>query len=116
VDWAIVYAASAIPFAVMGVERGRMLNGILFYFVLPFVYYGWFYAEKGATPGKLLMGLKVSHSRTGAPLTYLRAWCREVPGKGLSLLILGIGYLIAATRPDKRALHDLLCDTEVLEK
>ena len=32
----------------------------------------------------------------------------------LSMLILGIGFLMIAFRQDKRGLHDLICDTVVI--
>ena len=81
--------------------------------IAAFLYYGWFYSNKGATPGKLMMKLRVSHSEMGTNLSYGRAFLRETIGKFLSAIILGIGFLMAAFRDDKRALHDLLFSTQV---
>ena len=81
--------------------------------IAAFFYYGWFYSNKGATPGKLLMKLRVSHSEMGTNLSYGRAFLRETVGKFLSAIILMIGYLMAVFRDDKRALHDLLFSTQV---
>lgn len=81
-----------------------------------YAYYGWFYSQKGASPGKLLMGLQVVKSDTGRFLTYWQAFFRESIGKLISGLVLGFGFLIAAFRADHRALHDMIFDTRVIEK
>jgi uncharacterized RDD family membrane protein YckC len=78
-----------------------------------FLYYGWFYSHKGATPGKMLLRLQVSYFDTGTYLTYWRTFARETVGKLLSALLLGIGFLMVALRRDKRGLHDLLLNTQV---
>lgn len=66
------------------------------------------------TVGKLLLGMRVvrtNGSRVGYPLAFARYIAQY-----LSLLLLGIGYLIVAFRQDKRGLHDLICDTVVILK
>jgi uncharacterized RDD family membrane protein YckC len=78
-----------------------------------FFYYGWFYKTKGATPGKMLMRLRVASFDTGTNLTYWRTFARETLGKFASSILLGIGFLMVAFRRDKRGLHDLLCHTHV---
>ena len=78
-------------------------------------YYIFFTGYNGQTPGK--MALRIQVVRTdGTPMTYGRAFLREVVGKFLSALILGIGYIMAAFDADKRALHDRICDTRVVMK
>jgi len=81
-----------------------------------FLYYGWFYKNKGATPGKILMGLRVIDKNTGKNLSYFRTFFRETLGKLCSGVIFFIGFIMAAFRSDKRALHDLIFDTQVLQK
>ena len=78
-----------------------------------FTYYGWFYKHKGATPGKMLLRLRVARADTGTNISYWRAFGREILGKGLGALLLGIGLLMVAFRRDKRGLHDLLFNTQV---
>lgn len=56
------------------------------------VYFVGFNAGFGGTPGKLVLGLRV-----------LRAMCS-----------FGIGFILVAFTPEKRALHDLLADTRVV--
>jgi uncharacterized RDD family membrane protein YckC len=80
---------------------------------IAFLYYGWFYKNKGATPGKMLMRLRIARADTGTNLTYWRAFGRETLGKILSSMVLCIGFLLVVFRQDKRALHDLLFNTQV---
>jgi uncharacterized RDD family membrane protein YckC len=83
-------------------------------FAIAFLYYGWFYTHKGATPGKMLMRLRIARADTGTNLTYWRAFGRETLGKILSSIVLFIGFLLVLFRQDKRALHDLLFNTQVI--
>ncbi len=78
-----------------------------------FLYYGWFNQNKGATPGKLLMGLRVANAEDGTRIGYVRSFCREI-SKIFSFGLLFIGVFIAVFRKDKRALHDLMCGTKIL--
>ena len=84
--------------------------------VIIFFYYGWFYAERGASPGKMLFHIEVVETGTGRRLGYWRTFFRETLGKFISGLILGIGYFIAFFREDQKALHDLIFDTRVMRK
>jgi uncharacterized RDD family membrane protein YckC len=77
-------------------------------------YTGYFLSTKGATPGKMLLGLQVIRS-DGSPLTFVRGACRYL-AQIVSALILLIGYIIAAFDTERRALHDHLCDTRVVYK
>lgn len=91
------------------------LVNVLLYFVVLFFYFGWFYSTKGATPGKMVMGLRVLRDDTGTHLSYWRTFGREFVGKAiLGLFTLGVGYLLAAFREDKKALHDLAFGTRVV--
>ncbi len=88
----------------------------LIYFACTFVYFGWFYRNKGATPGKMVLDLRVVNSKTGENLGYGRTFYREVVGKIVSSIILCIGFIMAGFRKDKRALHDMMCGTRVFRK
>ena len=89
------------------------LGSYLVSFVVMFFYYGWFYKNKGATPGKMLMRLRVSYADTGTHLSYWRTFGRETIGKMLSSMLLFIGFLMAGFRSDKRGLHDFMFKTQV---
>jgi uncharacterized RDD family membrane protein YckC len=65
-----------------------------------------------ATPGKMALGLKVLRpdgSRIGLGRSFARHFA-----KWLSAMILLIGYIIAGFDSQKRALHDMICDTRVI--
>lgn len=92
---------------------------VIAYIVTNLIYFyitGWFISRKGGLPGKMLLGLKIIDTRTGYYPSIGRAVSRELFGKMLSSLTLGIGFLMAAFRKDKKALHDLLIKTQVMKK
>jgi uncharacterized RDD family membrane protein YckC len=82
--------------------------------VIHYFYFGWFYLNKGATPGKMLLGLRVVQDDTGTYLTYWQAFWRESIGKLISTLPLFLGYFWALGRPDRKTFHDLMFKTQVL--
>ena len=77
------------------------------------MYETWFVGRWGATPGKMACGMKVVRA-DGSKVTYLRAFGRYW-GKALSRLTFMIGYVIALFDQEKRALHDWICDTRVVQ-
>lgn len=79
---------------------------------LSVAYEAFFLTTRGATPGKMVVGLKVIRS-DGGPISagvavgrYFAQW--------ISALILWIGYIMAGIDTEKRALHDRICDTRVI--
>jgi uncharacterized RDD family membrane protein YckC len=76
-------------------------------------YEGYFVGRFAATPGKMALNLKVIRP-DGGRVSYGRAVGRYF-GKLLSGLILCIGHIMAGFDSQKRALHDLLCDTRVIK-
>lgn len=80
--------------------------------LLGLVYTVFFWGRYGATPGKMVCGLKVVRP-DGSPITYLRALGRYLANL-LSMMLLYLGYLMAAFDRQKRSLHDRLCDTRVI--
>lgn len=78
-------------------------------------YYGWFYASANqATPGKMAVGIKVVRS-DGQGCGFWRGFGRYF-AMILSGIILGIGFLMAAFTARKQALHDMICDTVVVDQ
>lgn len=86
----------------------------LFGIVLSVSYGVFFIGYCGQTPGKMVLRIKVIRT-CGAEISYGRAFLREVPGKFLSGLILGIGYLMVAFDDRKQGLHDRIADTYVVK-
>lgn len=67
----------------------------------------------GRTLGKWVAGLRIER-RDGEPLSFARALLRHLIGYPLTLVTLGLGFLVAAFHPQGRALHDLLAGTVVV--
>jgi uncharacterized RDD family membrane protein YckC len=81
-------------------------------FVLSGAYFAWFWAQYGATPGKMVFGLKVINP-DGTPISIGQAIGRYL-GTLLSWIIIGIGFIMAGFDDQKRALHDRLVNTRVI--
>jgi len=67
----------------------------------------------GRTLGKWVTGLRVER-RDGEPLDFWSALLRHTAGYLLSLLPLGLGFLLAAFNREGRALHDMIAGTVVV--
>jgi uncharacterized RDD family membrane protein YckC/DNA-directed RNA polymerase subunit RPC12/RpoP len=81
--------------------------------VLDCTYQTFFLVKFGATPGKMALGLKVVRP-DGSGIQIGRAIGRYF-SRLLSALILYIGYIMAGFDAQKRALHDMICDTRVIK-
>jgi uncharacterized RDD family membrane protein YckC len=82
--------------------------------VLNLTYYTYFLSQKGATPGKMVMGLKVivaNGDRIGVGRAIARYFAHVLSG-----LTLGIGYIMVAFDSQKRGLHDYICSTRVIRQ
>lgn len=90
----------------------QVLFYLLAYVGVPF-YNAFFMSKYGATPGKMACKLKVVRSN-GEPLRFGRAIGRAYADM-LSGMVLYIGYIMVAfDNPERRALHDRICDTRVI--
>ncbi|HYQ87368.1 MAG TPA: RDD family protein [Bacteroidota bacterium] len=99
----LVFAmVSAYAFAICLIILGKWL------------YYALMESKKGATLGKMAMGIRVTDMQ-GNQISFARATGRYF-GKILSGLILGIGYLMAGWTQQKQALHDILAGCLVVLK
>jgi len=112
-------AAFVISFAgVAGLGRGSWMNELvanLISFTLSAGYYAWFHASHSmATPGKMAVGIKVV-GLDGERISLARAIGRYF-ATILSALIFGIGFLMAGFTERKQALHDMVCDTLVVDR
>ena len=92
-----------------------LVSVYLFPLAIQAAYYAAFHASsKQATLGKMAVGIKVVRG-DGRRITLARGIGRFF-GFLLSGLILAIGYLMAAFTERKQGLHDMLCDTLVVDK
>lgn len=75
----------------------------------------YFIGSKGQTPGKMVMKIKVVKIDTGEAPGYATAFLRELIGKFVSGLLLGIGYLVSIKDPKKQTWHDKIAKTVVVK-
>ena len=87
---------------------------ILLIIIAKWLYYALMESKKGATLGKMALGIKVT-DMDGNMISFGRATGRYF-GKILSSLTLCIGYIIAGFSQQKQALHDILAKTLVVNK
>lgn len=81
---------------------------LLFYVVVP-TWLG------GQTLGKRIVGIKVVRSDFGSSLTFTQILTREIFGKFLIILSLGLGLLSIFSTKRGRALHDRVSQTSVID-
>ena len=79
---------------------------------ISFAYEVYFLQKKGATPGKMALGLRVI--RTNGEAIAAGSAAARFFAKMLSALPINIGYIIAGFDDQKRALHDHICNTRVI--
>lgn len=107
----LIGASSGNESLALAMSMVAMLGG----FVIGIGYYAGFHASRGgATLGKMAVGIKVVRS-DGERITFMRGVGRYF-GFILSSLTLMIGFIMAAFTQRKQALHDMLCDTLVVDK
>ena len=77
------------------------------------LYFAWFQSSKHqATPGMMIFSLRIE-GYDGKGISFWRATGRYF-ATILSILTLGIGYLMIAFTPRKQALHDYIANTLVV--
>lgn len=82
-------------------------------YVFYFVVHGW--ARRGGTLGMKLCGLRLLDWRQRLPIGYGRALLRLAAGL-VTVLTLGLGFLLVLFRRDRKSLHDLLAGTMVVRR
>lgn len=118
VNFAVSLALGLTTFQIVGLEQNTagIMTIALTWFVgmaIRIAYEVIFIGAYGATPGKRVCKMKVVRA-DGTPVGYALALGRFF-AKILSSITLLIGYIIAAFDSEKRALHDRICDTRVID-
>jgi len=105
-----------LAMAGLAAGTGEEVSGLvmLLGYVISFAYYIVFTGYCGQTPGKMALRIKVIRT-DGSEIGYGKAAFREIIGKFLSGIILGIGYLMVAFDEQKQGLHDKMSDTYVIK-
>jgi len=108
---------AAVVGGVVGGEEGAAGLSIVLSIVFPLAYFVWFLTllPKGLTPGKKLLGLQVVNHQTGAIPGFGTMFLREIVGRFLSGLFLGLGYFWALWNKNAQAWHDKLAGTVVVK-
>jgi uncharacterized RDD family membrane protein YckC len=128
IDFATLYATMIVSVLVLLLSVAYLtsvtLNGIamiVYVYLLLFGLIGvWLYfslfesSRKQATPGKLLLCIKVVGS-DGSRMSFGTATKRYF-SKFLSALTLGAGYIMAGFTSEKQALHDMITDSFVIRQ
>jgi uncharacterized RDD family membrane protein YckC len=97
------------------IEVVAQLVGILVGLIIAWLYYALMESsQRQATLGKMALGLVVTDLE-GGRLSFGRATGRHF-GKIVSLLILGIGYMMAGWTQRKQALHDSMANALVVRR
>jgi uncharacterized RDD family membrane protein YckC len=116
----LLYFAVAVPVAgIFAAGTGGSGGGAAFGIVLVTIGYGIFFLtmlSKGTTPGKWLLGEQVVNKQDGGFPGLGKMFVRELPGKFISALFLGVGYFWAIFDPDGQAWHDKIAGTVVVKK
>lgn len=86
---------------------------ILINYIMPIVLVVWFWIRFYATPGKMLLNLKVLDAKTGEGLTTLQAIGRYF-SYIISAIPLGLGFIWVAFDNKKQGWHDKLAGTVVI--
>jgi uncharacterized RDD family membrane protein YckC len=103
-------AASSIT-DMMAISGSLWMN--LLSITISLLYESFFLAQYGATPGKMVLSLKVI-TPEGGRLTWGRAIGRHLARYLSFPMTLGIGYIMAGFDAEKRALHDHIAGTRVI--
>jgi len=98
---------------------GAGILGVLVMYLAPLAlgaaYFAFFHASANqATLGKMAVGIKVTDDH-GGHISFMRGVGRYF-AQILSSLILCIGYVMAGFTERKRALHDMVCNTLVVDR
>ena len=109
----VMLAEMAFGFLLWAVTDDRLAAAAsrAFRFLASPCYFVFLHWARGQTLGKMVFRIRVV-MLNGAPLPFGLSLLRHL-GSWISAVILGIGYLFAAFRADKRALHDLIAGTRV---
>ena len=106
-------AGTAVDLGAMGAALGRLGLASLIGMAINACYEGFFIASLAATPGKMVIGVKVVRP-DGSKVGLGRAFGRYF-AKILSAMILLIGFIMVGFDAEKRGLHDMICDTRVIK-
>jgi len=98
--------------AIMG-SSGQSLAGVIS-LLISIGYFVYFWSSSGATPGKMVMGLRVVGTDGSFPITPGKAFLRWV-GYIISGIVIALGFLWIIWDPNKQGWHDKIAGTYVVK-
>ncbi len=111
--WPLLFGDTFWPREVIEFDDGSTFDSISarnWIHLMTILYHTFFLALFGATPGKRLLGIRIYDANGRQGIGFVRAAIRTL-STYISTFTLLIGYIMAAFRRDKRALHDLIAGT-----
>lgn len=97
---------------------GLLVGGGLVFFLalvlLGLLYFPWFWARGGQTPGMRALRIRVVRDRDGGPVTWGSAFLRLI-GYWINGMVLYIGFIWIFVDKRKRGWHDLIAGTVVIQ-
>jgi len=108
IDFVILAVIDVVLIVALGPVGGRLLS-----FVVNLAYLVGFWTAQGATPGKMVLGLRVV-KQDGSPLDGSAAALRYV-GYIVSGLAIGLGFLWIIWDPQHEGWHDKIAKTRVIK-
>jgi uncharacterized RDD family membrane protein YckC len=112
---AVTFIPSLSAEAALGEEGGTAHDGITFFMDITFVLLvAFFWARFGATPGKMLMNIKVIDAKHGGNIGFGKALLRYLAYIPSTIVFL-LGFIWVAFDKEKRGWHDMLVGTRVIK-
>ena len=112
---AIIKIIAGVIFVASGFAGSAQIISSIIYIAISWSYFASMTYYKGATLGKMIVGLQVK-SESGERLSSGRVVLRETIGKIISGIIIYIGFIMAGFTTKKQALHDKIAKTVVVYK
>lgn len=113
IGW-LIGGNDVVSYEQVGSSVSMNVNFFGWYTLIPIVYTIGFWIWKSATPGKMILGLKII-DENGNNLDVKTAIIRYL-GYIVSAITIFIGYLMIGFTKNKRGLHDMIAKTYVIKK
>lgn len=116
VVYAIISISGSLANSYGGMDKSVTKNiALIPAILLVLAYFIYFTGTSGQTLGKKLVKIKVVKKGTTTPPSYTSAFLREVIGKIISVVVLGLGCLWVIGDKNKQAWHDKIAGTVVVK-
>lgn len=123
IDGIILGVVVSVIASILGIERTTTVNGASamnngysgLSTLIGWIYFTAMTVTRGATVGKMALGLKVV-KEDGKAVDWGTGVLREVVGKFVSAVVFGLGFLWVAFDPKKQGWHDKIAKTFVVKK